>query len=58
VVLRSTIRARPGDRILQAETGDWESLRWTFTAILGDKDPADVESRIEKTFTDHCPRPD
>jgi len=27
-----------------------ESLRRTFTAILGDKDPADVESRIEKTM--------
>ena len=27
-----------------------ESLRRTFTAILGDKDTADVESRIEKTM--------
>src|SRR5437667_9635685 len=27
-----------------------ESLRRTLTAILGDKDPADVESRIEKTM--------
>ncbi len=27
-----------------------ESLRRTFTAILGDKDPDDVQSRIEKTM--------